>query len=173
MAHVLDPIPSSVSGRNEALALVVKVVALSAAGIVAGGTFAVWRGYPPQGLSPGTFVEMQQDAIRGMNVLFPVVGAVAILATLILALMERGGRRAWLLAAVGLFVVAALVTRFGNQPINAVVMGWSPDAPPPGWEALRDRWWTLHLIRTAVTCLGYLALLLGCLMPSTRRPPSV
>jgi hypothetical protein len=40
------------------------------------------------------------------------------------------------------FVVAGLVTRFGNQPINAVVMTWQASAPPSGWEEARDQWWT-------------------------------
>lgn len=165
MAHVLDPTPATVSEERATLALLLKIIALSAAALVAGGTVTVWRGYPPQGLSPTAFVEMQQDAIRGLNLFLPAAGLVAILATLVLSWIERGARRGWLLVAALLFIAAGLVTRFGNQPINAIVIGWTPAAPPAGWEALRDRWWQLHLIRTALTCAGYLALTLGCLLP--------
>lgn len=165
MAQVLDPAPAAVSTPRASLALVLKVVALCAAATVAGGTVTIWRGFPPQGLSPVAFVEMQQDAIRGLNVFLPVAGLLAIVATLALVWLEQGAQRRWLLMALGLFVAAGIVTRFGNQPINAIVMGWTPDAPPKGWEVLRDRWWTLHLLRTALTGSGYLALTLGCLLP--------
>ena len=166
MAHRHNSTPASVPDGRVSVDLLLKVVALSAAALVAGGTVTVWRGFPPQGLSPGAFVEMQQDAIRGLNVFLPAVALVAILATLALAWLARGVRRQWLLSALVLFFVAGVITRFGNQPINAIVMSWTPDAPPEGWQALRDRWWGLHLVRTAIICVGYLALLLGCLLPA-------
>ena len=104
--------------------------------------------------------------------LFPLLGAVAILSTWALAVLARGRRRGLLVAAVGLTVLAGLVTRLGNQPINAVVIGWTPEAPPTDWQALRDRWWGLHLVRTAVMASAYVVLTLGCLVPSSAREPA-
>jgi hypothetical protein len=37
-------------------------------------------------------------------------------------------------------------------------MTWPPNDPPPGWQACRDRWDTVHTIRTASSVAG-----LGCL----------
>jgi hypothetical protein len=169
MAHVHDRAPTDAFARKQAAVLVLKLVALSAAAIVAGGTFAIWRGYPPHDLSASAYVEMQQGAIQGLNLLFPLVGLVALLAATALAFLTHGRKRWFFVLAVVLMIVAALVTRFGNQPINALVVGWSPEAPPQGWEALRDRWWWLHLTRTFFACLSYLALALGCLLPSASR----
>lgn len=170
MAHTLDPAPREHAERGATAVLVLKLTALSAAAIVAGGTFTFWRGYPPQGLSSTAFVEMQQDAIRGLNALLPATALAGIVATLVLAWLSHGLRRRWFLFAAALLVLAGFITRFGNQPINAIVMTWTPTSPPAGWETLRDRWWTLHLTRTAFTCAGYLVLAIGCLLPAD--PPS-
>ncbi len=63
----------------------------------------------------------------------------------------------YLLAAKAM-IVAGLITRFGNQPINAIVMTWS-GLPPTGWEILRDRWWTLHQARLAAGTVAELFLI--------------
>jgi hypothetical protein len=142
---------------------ILAVVALAAAAVVAGGTFTIWRGYDPSALTPAAFVEMHQGAVRGLNTLLPAVGLFAILSTALLLVRarERPTRRALLATAAIAFVVAGLVTRFGNQPINAIVMTWSPDAVPDGWEALRGKWWSYHVVRTAASCLGFLCLAVG------------
>jgi hypothetical protein len=168
MVPVLDPARPVVPARRVALVVGLEVFALSAAVVVAGVVVAIWRGFPPHALSPAAYVEMQQGAIRGMNLLWPVLGLVTILATAALAFLVKGRRRWLFLLAIGLFGIAGLITRLGNQPINAMFMGRIPEAPPAGWEALRDRWWTLHLARTASTCGGCLALVLGCVLPSVQ-----
>jgi len=56
--------------------------------------------------------------------------------------------------------IAGVVTRFGNQPINAVVMTWSPEAPAANWMELRDTWWHWHILRTVA---GVAALALALL----------
>jgi hypothetical protein len=40
-------------------------------------------------------------------------------------------------AAIAL-IAASLIARLGNRPIQAVIMGRSPGAVPPGWDGLRD-----------------------------------
>ena len=56
-------------------------------------------------------------------------------------------------------VVAAVVTRFGNQPINAQVITWTAQAPPANWMELRDWWWQWHTVRT-VAMVAALSLLI-------------
>jgi hypothetical protein len=58
---------------------------------------------------------------------------------------------------------AGLVTRFLNQPINAMVMGWTPETLPADWEALRAAWWQWHLFRVGLSLSG-LALLLAAII---------
>lgn len=51
-----------------------------------------------------------------------------------------------------------LTARF-ELPINARVMTWSPENLPEGWEGVRERWETVHTVRTAISVVG-----LGCLV---------
>jgi uncharacterized membrane protein len=129
------------------------------AALVAGGMFIIWAGYDPATLSPSTYVEQQQNAIRALNVLMPVLGAITILLTLVSAVLQRKNRTAFvlLIVAAAFLAISGLVTRFGNQPINDLVMTWDIARPPADWTELRDQWWGFHRLRTIC---GVIALIL-------------
>jgi uncharacterized membrane protein len=129
------------------------------AALIAGGMFVIWVGYDPAALSPSTYVEQQQNAIRALNVLMPVLGALTVLLTLICAFLQRKDRKAFvlLIVAAAFLVVSGLVTRFGNQPINAIVMSWDIARPAANWTELRDQWWGFHRLRSIC---GLIALVL-------------
>lgn len=137
-----------------------QVLGLLLISLIVGSMFGVWRGYNPAALSATAFVEMHQGAVRGLNVLLPAMGFGCILAVASLAWLGREAPRStglYVLAAVAM-VAAGLITRFGNQPINAIVMGWGP-VPPDGWQMLRDSWWTWHLARLAAGFAGQVLLI--------------
>ena len=92
--------------------------------LLVGTMFGIWVGANPAGLSAAAYVEQQQNAIRSLNTLLPVMGAICIALAITLALLTKTDRRSryLLLGAAMLMLVAAIVTRIGNQPINAVVM---------------------------------------------------
>ena len=127
------------------------------AGLIAGIVFGIWIGYNPQDLSAETYVEQQQNAIRHLNVIMPILGFISMLLALASAAISKEDKvmRNLLLLAVALFIVSGLVTRFGNQPINAVVITWDPRNTPEIWIELRDKWWTFHIIRTITTLIGF------------------
>ncbi len=131
------------------------------AALVVGTMFGIWLGYNPTGLSPAVYVSQQQHAIRALNLAMPVLGGITVLLTLVAAALATGDRTRWilLLSAAAFFVAAGLITRLLNQPINAVVMTWSADAPPANWMQLRDDWWRWHVIRMAAG-VGGLSLLI-------------
>jgi len=120
------------------------------AALVAGGMFVIWIGYDPATLSSSTYVEQQQNTIRALNVLMPVLGAITILLTLFSAFLQRSDRKALLIliVAAAFLVTSGLVTRFGNQPINTIVMSWDMARPPANWIEMRDHWWAFHRLRT-------------------------
>jgi hypothetical protein len=62
---------------------------------------------------------------------------------------------------------AGLITRFGNQPINAIVMTWSAQATAGNWAELRDTWWHWHSLRTAVAMAGLALALVAALRRGT------
>ena len=126
--------------------------------LLVGTMFGIWVGYNPTSLSASAYVEQQQNAIRSLNTLLPAMGAICILLTAALAFKSKGDRRSryLLIAAALLMIVAALVTRFGNQPLNAMVITWSAQSPPANWAQLRDEWWHWHIARSlaGVAALG-------------------
>ncbi len=118
--------------------------------LIAGILCGVWLGYNPKELSAHTYIEQQQSVINAFNVLMPVLGLITIVVTVIGAFLQRANKTAFitLLIAAVFIIIGGLVTKFGNQPINSIVMTWSPDAPPDNWIELRDKWWSLHIVRT-------------------------
>jgi hypothetical protein len=118
--------------------------------LIAGILCGVWLGYNPKYLSAQTYVEQQQNVINAFNLLMPVLGLITIILTVVHAFLQKGNKTVFsmLLAAAALLIVSGLVTRFGNQPINSIVMTWSADKVPANWIELRDKWWSLHIVRT-------------------------
>lgn len=145
------------------LIVTIRFVSLFLTALLVGTMFGIWLGFNPAALSSSAFVEMQQNAIRALNVSFPVLGFVCIVLTATLAVLTKADKRArWLLVIAALCLAAAgLITRFANQPINAVVMSWSAQAPASNWAELRDTWWHWHTLRTAVALAGFALALLA------------
>jgi uncharacterized membrane protein len=158
-------------GEYTISANIVRFVLFIVLSLLVGTMFGIWAGFNPASLSPSAFVEQQQNAIRSLNVLLPAMGAACILLTVVLALLSKFDPRSrYLLTAAALFLIGAgLVTRFANQPINAVVMTWSVQAPAANWTQLRDEWWQWHILRSLA---GIAALALTTLAFLGARKPS-
>ena len=151
---------------------ILRFVLLVLLAMLVGTMFGILVGYNPASLSPTAYVEQHQNAVRALNTLLPVMGASCIALILVLAAASRDSHlaRYVLVAAALLMLVAALVTRFANQPINAVVMTWSPQAPPVDWVRLRDEWWDWHIVRTAAAIAAYVLVVAAVLSGSPRHP---
>ena len=132
------------------IANAVRFLGLLLMSLLVGTMFGIWLGFNPVALTEATYVEQQQNAIRALNTALPALGAVCILLTAVLAVLTKHDPRSryLLIAAIVFLVVAGLVTRFENQPINSVVMTWSARAPAANWMDLRDSWWNWHILRT-------------------------
>jgi len=153
------------------IANVIRFVLLLILGLLVGTMFGIWSGFNPLSLSAGAYVEQQQNAIRSLNTLLPLMGAACIALAVWLAVLARNEPRTrWLLiATVACLVVAAVVTRFFNQPINAVVIAWNAQSPPPEWVQLRIEWWRWHIVRTAAGIAGFAFALAAALRPTPFR----
>ena len=127
------------------------------AGLIAGTLFGIWIGYNPQNLSAQTYVEHQQSVIKALNTLMPLLGLITIILTVISAFMQRDNKTIFisLLIAAMLLIISGLVTRLGNQPINAIMMTWNKVDVPNNWAELKDKWWSLHIIRTLAAIAAF------------------
>ena len=143
------------------LSVVIDFANVFLAALLVGATFGAWLIFDPAGLEGKVYVALQQQGIRALNKTMPALGGATIVLTMAAAALGRAQARRFslLVAAVVCFVAAGLVTRFLNQPINAIVMTWSCHAPPANWTGLRDQWWRWHLVRLAAG-LGGLSLLI-------------
>jgi uncharacterized membrane protein len=137
-------------------ALIINFANLLLASLLVGALFGVRVFLNPAGLNSTSYIVLQQQAIRTMNTIMPALGAVTILLTITAATLAREDRAGlFLLAGAAFcFIATGLITRFLNQPINAVVMTWRPESHPADWTRLRDDWWRGHLVRVATGILG-------------------
>lgn len=137
--------------------LIIKFSDILLTGLIAGVIFGIWLGYNPENLSAVTYVEQQQNTIRALNVLMPILGFFSIILTIAYAALsyqEKSKRNLLLLASVFL-IISGLITRFGNQPINANVITWDLNAIPDNWTSFRDDWWSFHIMRTLTTIVSF------------------
>jgi uncharacterized membrane protein len=150
---------------NRMFATTIAFANLLLAALVVGTMFGIWLGYNPMDLGAAVYVPQQQHAIRALNVTMPVLGGATVLLTIVAAVLARNDRTRLILLVVTAvcFVAAGLITRFLNQPINAIVMTWPADAPPANWTQLRDDWWRWHVLRTVVGIGGLCLLIAGAL----------
>jgi hypothetical protein len=151
------------------------LLAALSTGVLFGTKVALGRS--SKGFAPKTYVEVQQATVRNlrpvMGTLLP--GAVAVnLAVLGMSARERRSP-AFMLTSIGFLsnLTALVLTGIFELPINARVLTWSPENPPRGWEASRDRWEAVHTARTAVAVVGLGCLVAAGLAPSTTRSGSL
>jgi uncharacterized membrane protein len=139
---------------------VVKFFDLILVGIVSGILIGILLGYNPKTLSPGSYLEQQQNAIKALNTLMPILGLIATLLTLISAILQRQNNLITLLIAAGLLIASGIITRFGNQPINSIVMTWDSKTISQNWIGLRDQWWVFHIMRTLTSFVSFCLIVL-------------
>ena len=129
---------------------------LLAATMLVGAMFAVWLMFNTQALDAGSYLIIQQQGIRTLNPVLPGLGALSILATIVAAVLARENRvrLSCLAVAACCFIAAGLITRFRNQPINAVVVQWTLETLPAKWTCFRDQWWMWHRVRLLSGFMG-------------------
>lgn len=129
--------------------VIVRFVNVISAALLAGISFGIWVGFNPTDLPPETFVEQQQNMLLRLKGLMIFLVVTVTFITIVSAFLQKHDKPVFitLLIAAGFMIVCMLVTRFGNNPIDDLVMSWNPDALPSNWAVLRDRWLSLHIIR--------------------------
>jgi uncharacterized membrane protein len=130
--------------------------------LVAGAAFAIWFDYNPSGMSPTFYTEKMQHAIRVFTIPLPTVVVLGVLFTIAAAFLARSERPNFylLIGATVCIIAVALITRFGNIPINNQILTWSISSPPSNWSELAQKWWHFQTLRT-VLAIGALAFLIS------------
>jgi uncharacterized membrane protein len=139
---------------------VVLFAALFFVALVAGAAFAIWIDYNPAGMSSAFYTEKMQHAIRVFTVPLPTVVILGVLFTIVSTFLARRERLDFYLLIVAsvCIVAVALITAWGNIPINNQIRTWSINSPPADWAELAKKWWWFQTLRT-VSAIGGLSLL--------------
>ncbi len=129
--------------------------------LVAGAAFAIWIDYNPAGMSPAFYTEKMQHAIRVFTIPLPTVVILGVLFTIVSTILARRERpEFYLLIAASVCIIAvALITAFGNIPINNQIRVWNVTSPPSNWRDLAQKWWWFQTVRT-IAAVGGLSLLI-------------
>ena len=129
---------------------IIRFLNIILAALLAGVSFGIWLGFNPLGLSPTTYIEQQQNMLRALRVLMISLVVTATIITIVSAFIQKNDKSVFnvLMVAAVFFIACILITRFGIKPIDDKVMIWTSNSIPDNWTELRDKWWSLHIMRT-------------------------
>jgi uncharacterized membrane protein len=150
---------------------IVLFAALFFTALVAGGAFVIWIDYNPAGMSAAFYVEKMQHAIRVFTRPLPTIVMLSVLFSATSAFLARRERPGFylLVAATICAAAVALITAFGNIPINNQIKTWSVVSPPSAWLELSAEWWRFQTARTTAAICGLALLILAALIPHRRQ----
>jgi len=149
----------------------VRFVNIIVAGLLAGVSFGIWIGFNPSGLSTSTFIEQHQNMLQSIRTLMVFLVVFATIITILSAYLQRHDKSTFifLILAAVLFIACILITRFGNKPIDEMVITWTKDAIPDNWTELRDNWWSFHILRTVAEIIALLLVAWASINKDNRR----
>jgi uncharacterized membrane protein len=138
-----------------------RAIALVSTGLIAGIFLGHRAGVSRAStqLAPGSFIQLQQIIHQIFQRMMPPLVVAAVLSTLTWTVLLRADGpliALWLLvlASLGL-LVAAILTRAINIPINRQLMTWSSKAPPREFPVVWGRWERIHSIRTVLAVIAF------------------
>jgi archaellum biogenesis protein FlaJ (TadC family) len=136
----------------------VRFLNIIVAALLAGTSFGIWIGFNPMDLSPSTYIEQQQNMLQSLRTLLVSLVVLATIITFLSAYLQKQDKSAfiYLILAAVFFIACILITRFGNKPIDDIVITWTKDAVPNNWTELRDNWWSFHILRTVAEIIALL-----------------
>jgi hypothetical protein len=116
-------------------------------------------------LTPDVFLVVVHRLDKNLGAIMGILFPVTLLSLVPVLIITVGQSASFILALVGflLFVLALVVTAAVEVPIVKHIRGWTATTIPPGWERLRDRWVSFHLLRVIPGLVGIVLLLAGAL----------
>jgi hypothetical protein len=126
--------------------------------LLAGVSFGIWIGFNPLDLSSSTYIEQQQNMLHSLRILLVSLVFIATIITVISAFLQKKNNSIFIsLLVAAIFLIACiLITRFGNKPIDDMVLNWTSGSLPSNWAELRDKWWSFHIMRTIAELIALL-----------------
>ena len=136
--------------------------ALFFTGLVAGTAFVIWVEYNPSGMTGSFYAGAMQHAILVFTTPLPIIVALSVVFTALSAFLGRRERSVFVLLLVASVctLAVALITAFGNIPLNNQIKTWDVSSPPQNWPELATRWWQFQTARATAAIVGFSCLIL-------------
>jgi hypothetical protein len=101
-----------------------------------------------------------------LNYAMVLTSGIAPVAVLVM-LRENPGDPSFVLTAIGLLAFwcgSILPSTFVAQPLYGVFLGWEIDAPPPDWQASRDRYFRVNVVRGLGSALAFVCFVIAAML---------
>jgi uncharacterized membrane protein len=117
-------------------------------------------------LSATEYAELMQRFLKvarraPLNIALMIISIFAPIPALF-GLYQSSNWLAFGLVSIGLtifFVGMFLVSRFFNEPLYDQILGWTVQTPPPDWQAARQQWQFLNLVRACASGTAFILFL--------------
>lgn len=152
------------------------IVAVALTGLYAGGLFFFAIAPSTLRLPPEAYLLYWQGLNNDYQVLAPLLILSVVPLLVVTVCLRRQGRLALAAAIAAATLVAGSIAVTVTQmvPLNELANGWTPETLPADFDAVRARWWDLHLLRTAMATAGFALLVTAVLNArTTLRPAAV
>ncbi len=135
---------------------VIRFINIIMVSILAGISLGIWIGFNPAGMPSSAWVQQQQHMLHALRTLMITLVIVATLITLVNASLNLDKKRVLvsLVIAAAFLVACIVITRLGIKTLDDQVLQWNTTSIPASWMEIRDRWWTLHKLRTIAELLA-------------------
>lgn len=120
------------------------------AALLAGVSFGIWIGFNPMDLSASVYIEQQQNMLHALRISMVLLVVITTIITLVSAFLQKSNKAVFvaLLVAAAFLIACIIITRFGNKPLDDIVLTWTANSFPDNWTEIRDKWWSFHIMRT-------------------------
>jgi uncharacterized membrane protein len=145
-----------------------ELVSIFLSALVTGVFWGPWLGLSRSitTFSGDVFLAIGHRMIRNLAPVMPLLMPAAILSilpVLVISFHARPRTFDFTFAGFALFIVALLATLIIEVPIDNRIKTWTVATLPDNWQQLRDRWERFHVLRTVVSVVGLLLLLIGAI----------
>ncbi len=140
----------------------VSFAAVLCAGLIAGLLFGTaLEQQQLKALEASAWVIARQSIDAVFSRLMPWLWNTTLVLLFVAAYYNHGAARWLLIAAAVMLLLGIVFTLVFEVPVNKQIWSWNPAAVPANWAALRDRWMTFHVARTAAGVVAFVCALLA------------
>ena len=148
-----------------------RALVLFLAALATGGLMVNWIGLAramKRISSSSAYTEFHQASNETFEPYMPIVVLGSVLGGVVLATLSGIYSLSGGLAIAGALCYAAVIaiTLPTNLRINKFIAGWSVQAPPEDWSAIRTRWIRFHILRTLISIPAFISYVLAVLLRS-------